>query len=53
MYTPVKPSFTMYRWDVRGCTLHGYVIMIINMFSYESKCRYILMLLILVRIGES
>ena len=26
-YTPVNPSFTIYlKWDVRGSTLHGHVI---------------------------
>ena len=26
MYTPVHPSFTINKWDVRGYTLHGHVI---------------------------
>ena len=25
MYTPVNPSFTIYKWDVEGCTLHGHI----------------------------
>ena len=25
MYTPVNPSFTIYKWGVRGCSLHGRV----------------------------
>ena len=27
MYTPVNPSFTIYKWGVTGCTLHGHVSM--------------------------
>ena len=25
MYTPVNPSFTIQKWGVRGCSLHGLV----------------------------
>ena len=25
MYTPVNPSFTIYKWGVRGSFLHGHV----------------------------
>ena len=25
MYTPVNPKFTIYKWGVRGYTLHGHV----------------------------
>ena len=27
MYTPVNPGFTIYKWGVRGCILHGHVSM--------------------------
>ena len=27
MNTPVNPSFTIQKWGVRGCTLHGHVSM--------------------------
>ena len=27
IYTRVNPSFSIYKWGVRGCSLHGYVIM--------------------------
>ena len=27
MYTPVHPSFTIYKWGVRRCTFHGHVCM--------------------------
>ena len=25
MYTPVNPSFTIYKWEVRGSSFHGHV----------------------------
>ena len=28
MYTPVNPSFTIYKWGVRGSSLHGHVFVI-------------------------
>ena len=30
MYTPVNPSFTIYKWGVRGCTLNGHVSMMLR-----------------------
>ena len=35
MYTPVNPSFTIYKWGVRGCSLHGHVIMILCQDSFD------------------
>ena len=40
MYTPVYPSFTIQKWGVRGCTLHGHVFMmnntIIDIIPFDS-----------------
>ena len=39
MYTRVNPSFTIYKWGVRGSSLHGYVfVMIISIV--QQKCFY-------------
>ena len=38
MYTPVNPSFTIKKWGVRGCRLHGRVCMIgskLHVFSLK------------------
>ena len=32
MYTPVNPSFTISKWDVRGSSLHAVVFVIIYNF---------------------
>ena len=31
MYTPVNPSFTIQKWDVKGYELHGCVAMMLNL----------------------
>ena len=31
MYTPVNPSFTIQKWDVKGYALHGCVTMMLNL----------------------
>ena len=30
MYTRVNPSFTIFKWGVRGYTLHGHVILMVS-----------------------
>ena len=30
MYTPVNPSFTIYKWGVRGYKTHGHVILMVE-----------------------
>ena len=30
MYTRVNPTFSIYKWGVRGCSLHGHVILMID-----------------------
>ena len=35
MDTPVNPSFTIYKWGVRGSSLHGHVFMMIS-FNYHQ-----------------
>ena len=36
MYTPVNPSFTTQKWGVRGYSLHGLVIMMIDQFLVSA-----------------
>ena len=31
MYTPVNPSYTIQKWDVKGYKLHGCVTMMLNL----------------------
>ena len=37
MYTPVKPSFTIYKWGVKGSSLHRFVFVMINTRKYHWK----------------
>ena len=38
MYTPVNPSFTVYKLGLRGSKLYRYVFV---MVTYACNCRYI------------
>ena len=39
MNTPVNPSFTIYKWSVRGYTLHGNVSMMeFRIYEEEGLC---------------
>ena len=52
MYTPVNPSFTIYKWGLMGYTLHGHVILmymygVFDNFTskqviYTSNCKEII-----------
>ena len=33
MYTRVNPTFSIYKWGVRGCSLHGHVILMGTYFD--------------------
>ena len=37
MYTPVNPSFTIYKWGVRGSSLHGNVFVMRNQIVSEAS----------------
>ena len=40
MYTPVNPNFTIYKWVVRGSTIHGHISMMDmeTTFYFRLKC---------------
>ena len=35
MYTPVNPSFSIQKWGVRGCSLHGLVFVMYSQYNTE------------------
>ena len=36
MYTPVNPRFTIYKWGVRGSSLHGHVF-VMPTITFDSR----------------
>ena len=36
MNTPINPSFTIWKWRVKGCTLHGPVCMMFALQKFEA-----------------
>ena len=43
MYTPVNPSFTIYKWGLKGSKLYRYVFLmvsyLINVLCFSLVCR--------------
>ena len=37
LYTPVNPSFTILKWGLRGCSLHGHVFVMSRAYGYFSR----------------
>ena len=33
-YTPANPSFTLYKWGIRGCSLHGLVFVMFALYVW-------------------
>ena len=40
IYTPVNPNFTILKWDVRGSTLHGHVMLMVDMMLQINFTHY-------------
>ena len=41
MHIPVKPNLTIFKWDVRGCELHGREsIMVVKAWSHRRTGMY-------------
>ena len=39
IYSPMDPRFTVQKWDVRGCMLHGHFNMMMFSRDYLYPCR--------------